>query len=42
VTRDIPALIQEGGFKIGQMDTGYLAPFPKCGSYCFWGVAQRR
>jgi ubiquinone/menaquinone biosynthesis C-methylase UbiE len=41
VTRDIPALIQEGGFKIGQMDTGYLAPFPKCGSYCFWGVAQR-
>ncbi len=42
VTRDIPGLIQEGGFKIGQMDTGYLAPFPKCGSYCFWGVAQRR
>ena len=41
VTRDIPGLIQEGGFKIGQMDTGYLAPFPKCGSYCFWGVAQR-
>ncbi len=41
VTRDIPSLIQEGGFKIEQMDTGYLAPFPKCGSYCFWGVAQR-
>ena len=39
VTRDIPSLICEGGFKIGQMDTGYLAPFPKCGSYCFWGVA---
>jgi len=42
VTRDIPGLIQEGGFKIGQMDTGYLAPFPKCGSYCFWGFSQRR
>jgi SAM-dependent methyltransferase len=40
VTRDIPSLIREGGFKIEQMDTGYLAPFPKCGSYCFWGVAR--
>jgi SAM-dependent methyltransferase len=39
VTRDIPCLIQQGGFKIEQMDTGYLAPFPKSGSYCFWGVA---
>jgi ubiquinone/menaquinone biosynthesis C-methylase UbiE len=32
VTRDIPSLIREGGFKIEQMNTGYLAPFPKCGS----------
>jgi ubiquinone/menaquinone biosynthesis C-methylase UbiE len=39
VTRDIASLIQRGGFKIEQMETGYLAPFPKCGSYCFWGVA---
>ncbi len=39
VTRNIPALVTQGGFKIEQMDTGYLAPFPKCGSYCFWGVA---
>ncbi len=39
VTRNIPALIIEAGLKIEQMDTGYLAPFPKCGSYCFWGVA---
>jgi ubiquinone/menaquinone biosynthesis C-methylase UbiE len=42
VTRDIPSLIQEGGFEIEQLETGYLAPFPKCGSYCFWGVARRR
>jgi ubiquinone/menaquinone biosynthesis C-methylase UbiE len=42
VTRNIPALITEGGLKIEQMDTGYLAPFPKCGSYCFWGVAGLR
>src|SRR6266702_4681891 len=26
VTRDIPSLIREGGFKIEQMDTAYLAP----------------
>jgi ubiquinone/menaquinone biosynthesis C-methylase UbiE len=40
VTRDIPALIREGGFKIEQMDTGYLAPFPKTGTHCFWGIAR--
>ena len=40
VTRDIPILIKEAGFEIEQMDTGYLAPFPKSGSYCFWGVAR--
>ena len=40
VTRDIPALITNGGFKIQQMDAAYLAPFPKSGSYSFWGVAR--
>jgi ubiquinone/menaquinone biosynthesis C-methylase UbiE len=40
VTRDIPTLITEGRFKIEQMDMAYLAPFPKSGSYCFWGVAR--
>ncbi|SRR5713101_1791438 len=40
VTRDIPALIKEGGFRVERMETGYLAPFPKSGSYCFWGVAR--
>lgn len=40
VTRDIPNLIRDGGFKIEQMETGYLAPFPKTGSHCFWGVAR--
>jgi ubiquinone/menaquinone biosynthesis C-methylase UbiE len=39
VTRDIPSLIRQGGFKIEQMDQGYLAPFPKSGTYCWWGVA---
>jgi ubiquinone/menaquinone biosynthesis C-methylase UbiE len=40
VTRDIPALIKDGGFAIERMETGYLAPFPKSGSYYFWGVAR--
>jgi ubiquinone/menaquinone biosynthesis C-methylase UbiE len=40
VTRDIPALIKEEGFRIEQMETGYLARFPKSGSYYFWGVAR--
>lgn len=41
VTRNIPDLITQGGFQIEQIDTGYLAPFPKCGSYCCWGVAAQ-
>lgn len=40
VTRDIPALIKKGGFRVERMETGYLAPFPKSGSYYFWGVAH--
>ena len=40
VTRDIPALIKAGGFWIERMETGYLARFPKSGSYYFWGVAR--
>ncbi len=40
LTRDIPFLIMEGGFQIQQMETGYLAKFPKSLSYCWWGIAQ--
>jgi ubiquinone/menaquinone biosynthesis C-methylase UbiE len=40
LTRDIPSLIRSGGFKIEQMDTGYLASFPKSGSYVFSGIAR--
>jgi hypothetical protein len=40
LTRDIPALLMEGGFQIKEMDTGYLAQFPKSSSYCWWGIAQ--
>lgn len=39
VTRDIPSLICKGGFNIEQVDAGYVSPFPKSGSYCWWGIA---
>jgi len=39
LTRDIPALIVQGGFQIEQMDARYLAQFPKSSSYCSWGTA---
>ena len=39
VTRDIPDLIRKGGFVIEEINAGYLSPFPKSGSYCWWGVA---
>jgi len=39
LTRDIPALIVQGGFQIEQMESGYLAQFPKSLSFCWWGTA---
>src|SRR5215471_6651062 len=39
VTRDIPDLVRKGGFVIQKIDAGYVSPFPKSGSYCWWGVA---
>jgi SAM-dependent methyltransferase len=40
LTRDIPALIVAGGFEIAEMETGYLARFPKSWTYCYWGTAR--
>ena len=40
LTRDIPSLLREGGFQIQQMQTGYIAQFPKSSSYCWWGIAR--
>ncbi len=42
ITRDIPSLITQGGFNIEQIETAYLAPFPKSWSYCWWGTAIPR
>jgi ubiquinone/menaquinone biosynthesis C-methylase UbiE len=41
ITRDIPELIALGGFRIKELEHEYLSPFPKSGSYCFWGRAAR-
>ena len=39
LTRDIPVLLTEGGFRLARMDTAYLARFPKSWTYCCWGTA---
>src|SRR5262249_33025551 len=39
LTRDIPSLLREGGFQIEQLETGYVASFPKSSSHCWWGTA---
>ena len=40
VTRHIPSLIEACGLKVERVNEGYLAPFPKSGSYCFCGSAR--
>lgn len=39
LTRDIPALLVQGGFQIEHMEMRYVAQFPKSLSYCWWGTA---
>lgn len=39
LTRDIPALLKEGGFQIDQIEARHLAEFPKSPSHCWWGTA---
>ena len=41
ITRDIPGIIADTGFKIEQIDEGYLARFPKPLTYCWWGVSVK-
>lgn len=38
LTRDIPALLEEGGFQIDQIEARHLAEFPKSPSHCWWGT----
>ena len=40
LTREIPNLLTRAGFNIEQVHRGYLAPFPKAWTYCWWGTAR--
>jgi SAM-dependent methyltransferase len=40
VNRDIPKLLEEGGFSITQMDSMYLPSTPRFAGFNFWGSAQ--
>lgn len=40
LTRDIPALLRQGGFEIEQMDTGYIPNSPKWAAFNYWGSAR--
>jgi len=42
ITRDIPALLVDGGFHIEQMERAYLAYFPKSWTCFCWGTAILR
>jgi len=42
LTREVPSLLEQGGLQIEQMESGYLARFPKSSSHCWWGTAVRR
>lgn len=39
LTRDIPSLLIEAGFQIKEIQAGFIAPFPKPSTYCWWGTA---
>jgi ubiquinone/menaquinone biosynthesis C-methylase UbiE len=39
VTRDIPSLLEQSGFRTEQIETAYLAEFPKAWTHCWWGTA---
>lgn len=42
LNRDIPGLIMESGFKIPELEAGYLEDAPKILSFNYWGWAEPR
>lgn len=42
LTRDVPGLLEEGGLRVGPVESGYVARFPKSWSHCCWGTARPR
>jgi ubiquinone/menaquinone biosynthesis C-methylase UbiE len=41
LTRHIPSLVADSGLTTEWINEGYLAPFPKSATYCYWGMALR-
>jgi ubiquinone/menaquinone biosynthesis C-methylase UbiE len=39
LTRDIPSILNQGGFAVEKVESMYLAAFPKSWTYCMWGTA---
>jgi ubiquinone/menaquinone biosynthesis C-methylase UbiE len=39
LTRDIPLILREGGFRVENLETAYLATFPKSWTFCVYGTA---
>ena len=39
LTRNIPVLLEQGGFQMEHVEAGYVARFPKSWSHCCWGTA---
>lgn len=39
LNRDIPSLLGEGGFNIGQLETMYLPSTPRIAGFTYWGYA---
>ncbi len=42
LTRDIPALLRDGGFSIEWMETAHLAQFPKSWACFCWGTSRKQ
>jgi ubiquinone/menaquinone biosynthesis C-methylase UbiE len=40
LTRDISAILREDGFHVEELETSYLAKFPKSWTFCVWGTAR--
>jgi ubiquinone/menaquinone biosynthesis C-methylase UbiE len=40
LTRDIPAILTQGGFEVKSLETMYLAAFPKSWTHGVWGTAS--
>lgn len=41
LNRDIPELLESGGFAVTEMDTAYLPSTPKFAGFNYWGSARR-